>query len=76
MTKQRKIFARDHLRGRVLVAASYVRVGETVRFRASFADYTVEEISTDSLGRVRHHFGDGSGSSSYMDGELLWVDRS
>jgi hypothetical protein len=61
--------------GARLIPARDVREGDTIVFRASFANYTVDETDTDSLGRVRHHHGHGAASSCYAPGELLWVVR-
>lgn len=57
-----------------LTPAARTKVGDRIVFQASFANYTVEEISTDSLGQVRHLHGDGTASSSYHPGELLRVE--
>jgi len=68
----RKTFATEP--GKALVNAQDVRPGETVVFEYwPNANYTVDEVDTDSLGRVRHHHGDWTGSSCYEQGELLWV---
>ena len=61
--------------GARLVRVESIRPGDTVHFRARFADYTVEEVSTDTLGRPCHGHGDGSATSSYDPGESLWITR-
>ena len=59
----------------IMVQAKDVVVGDTVRFRASFADYMVEDIETDSIGQVRHRAGNDTRTCSYHPGEYLWVDK-
>ena len=59
----------------VLIRADLIKVGDRVRFRMSSADYTVEEVETDSIGHVRHHIGNNTSSCSYHPGELLWITR-
>ena len=59
----------------VLISAHLVKPGDTVRFRMPGADYTVEEVETDSIGHIRHRFNDGTGTAGYHPGELLWITR-
>ena len=58
-----------------LIQARLIRPGDRVRFRMQSADYTVEEVETDSVGHIRHHFNDGTGSASYYGGEILYITR-
>lgn len=59
----------------VLIQAKLVKEGDRVRFRMPSADYTVEEVDTDSIGHVRHTADDGARTCSYHPGELLWITR-
>ena len=62
--------------GTVLVPASLVQSGDEVCFRWSSANYIVDYTDTDPIGNARHFHSDGSASSSYHPGELLWVKRA
>lgn len=63
------------LLGCMLIPAREVREGDTVCFRAAFANYTVDSVDTSPTGQVRHFHGDGAASSAYHPGELLYVRR-
>lgn len=58
-----------------LIQAKCIKVGDVVRFRASFADYTVEDVETDAIGHIKHTTEDGARTCSYHPGELLWITR-
>ncbi len=59
--------------GARLMRVEQILPGDIVRFRARFADYVVDDVVIDSLGRPCHIHGDGAASSSYEPGEMLWV---
>jgi len=61
--------------GAVLMPASLVKAGDEVCFRMASANYVVDYTDTNPIGQARHFHGDGSASSSYHPGELLWVRR-
>jgi hypothetical protein len=63
------------LPGAVLMRAEQTEAGDLVCFHWKGANYRVEEIETDSLGRVRHRTADNTHTCSYHPGELLWVAR-
>ena len=58
-----------------LVRADQTREGDTVRFAMPSAGYTVEELDTDALGRIRHRAKGGTVVCSYLPGESLWITR-
>lgn len=58
-----------------LIQARLVRVGDEVRFRMPSANYTVEDVETDSIGHIRHRTDNGARTCGYHPGELLWITR-
>ena len=58
-----------------LIQARLIRPGDRVRFRMASADYTVEEVDTDSIGHIRHRTDNDTKSCAYHPGELLWITR-
>jgi hypothetical protein len=63
------------LETRLLVRADQTQEGDEIWFLMPSAAYVVEELDTDSLGRVRHHAKDGTITCSYQPGEWLYVTR-
>jgi len=58
-----------------LVRADQTREGDTVRFSMDSTSYTVEDLDTDALGRIRHRANGGTVTCSYLPGEFLWITR-
>lgn len=75
MSKHRKGPA-PFLPGCALIPARETREGDVICFRATFADYTVDSVDVSPTGQIRHFHGDGTASSAYHPGELLYVRRA
>ena len=54
--------------------ADRVMVGDKVCFNFESASYTVEEITHDKIGMIRHHHRQGTASNSYWPDELIYVE--